>query len=335
MRMERDKVGTVIDLFCGAGGFSHGFIEAGFEVKYAIDNEKRVRETFEHNHPNTEFICSDITLLNPNDYKDVDIVIGSPPCPEFSNANMNPDPNKGMELVLEYLKWLEVIRPKYWIMENVPGLQKYLNWRITHIKIPTMKILNCADYGVPQKRRRLFAGSYVVPKTTHSKEGGTTLFGETIKKWVTVQEAIGDLIHINPNNTLKRSKQFFEKHKQELDQPANQVTTKDDCLLLNHQGYNSSQESMEYQLKNGKYGTAKNKQVNLKQPSNTVICNEKDQGPILDIRNKYRHLTVRECARLQSFPDDFVFFGSLSAQYKQVGNAVPPLMAYHLAKYLK
>lgn len=407
-----------LDLFCGAGGFSTGFIKAGFEVKYGIDNDLKVKETFEYNHPNTEFILSNIEELDPNDFKDIDIIIGSPPCQQFSNANNNPDPNLGMELVNEFIKWVKILKPKFWIMENVPGVMKFLKWRIKDFRMPRIKILNCANYGVPQTRKRCFAGRYKIPKRTHSKYPyNYDIFGEKIKKWVTVYEAIGDIMFLNPHQKIiiERSEKFAKKYKCKLNKVSNQVTTKDDCLLLsNHQNYNSSQKAMEKQ-RNSKNSIARNKFLSMDKPSNTVICNEKDQGPIIknhqleicnswslnnkgnhpnnqldepnqcltkspppiiqkytdainnkeynidkpskNIRqipfkwldgkplaqkannqakfNKYRRLTVRECARLQSFPDDFIFFGSLSAQYKMVGNAVPVLMAKRLAEAIK
>lgn len=200
----------ILDLFCGAGGFSTGFLQAGFDVKYAIDNNPRVQETFEYNHSQTKFILADIKELDPNDFKDVDIIIGSPPCQEFSYANNKGDPNKGMELVKIFLEWVKIIKPKFWIMENVPAVEKYLKWRITGFNIPIIKILNAADYGVPQRRKRMFAGKYVIPKQTHSKVGGIDLFGNKVHEWVTVQEAIGDLMDIPPNNDDKPNHECFD-----------------------------------------------------------------------------------------------------------------------------
>lgn len=467
----------VLDIFCGCGGFSLGFEQAGFNVKYAIDNWEKCKETFEYNHPNTEFILSDIKDLNPEDFKDIDIIIGSPPCQQFSIANKNPDPDKGMELIIEFLRFIKEINPKYWIMENVPNVSRYLKWRIIDFNIPRILILNSANYGVPQKRKRCFAGNYIVPKANHSRLGCINLFGEIIEKWRTVWDAIGDIMFIEPNqNTDPRDyelkESFFKRHGLlDLDKPSKQIITKDDFALIpnhnekttewmqnsvgkngtfdpillskekpsptlttqgtssrggrgranvfmikvpNYFGYESSQKSMEKQVKQGKYGTAKSKLININKPSKTLLCGNKDQGPIIDLQNhrcfdnmkninyesanreillnkpssvitskdrckkklpilsdqrnpesskahspfysskfparvltgfphtimknkekKYRRLTVRECARLQSFPDNFIFFGSLSSQYKMVGNAVPPLVACALAKTIK
>lgn len=420
---------NILDLFCGCGGFSIGFTQAGFNVKYAIDNNSKVKETFEYNHPDTEFILSDIELLDPEDYKNVDIIIGSPPCQDFSKANNNPDPDRGMKLIFEYLKWIKIIEPKFWIMENVPSVVKYLKWRIIDFKIPRIKILNSVNYGVPQKRKRCFAGNYIIPTPTHSKNSDINLVGNKLEKWRTVWDAIGDIMFLEPHPVIKEkinTDKMMEKHPaQKLDKPSitlnstrGQHRNEFYIELSNFYNYKSSQRSMEYQLKNSKYNVAKNKKLEFSKPSKTIICNEKDQGHIIELPNhkcfdnlinskyehanrevninspvpvihtkyrssdkieitsslmthlrgkinkdthspfytsnnparviasnphsilteqkkRYRRLTVRECARLQSFPDDFIFFGSLSAQYKMVGNAVPVLMALHLAKAIK
>lgn len=439
---------------------------AGFKVKYGIDHWEKCKKTFEYNHPNTKFILKNIRDLNPRKrkFKNFDIIIGSPPCQQFSNANINPDPDKGMELIYEFLRFVKEINPKYWIMENVSGVLKYLKWKITDFNIPRILILNSANYGVPQKRKRCFAGNYITPKATHSRLGGINLFGEIIERWKTVFDAIGDIMFIKPNQDLEPrnyelKENFFKKHSSlNLNEPSKQITTKDDFALLpNHFGYKSSQTSMKKQLEQSKYGTAKSKLININESSKTLLCGNKDQGPILNLPNhqcfdninpkmktfghqreikieetspvistmmrnkqkirvlnhecfdnmkdinyesanreifldkpssvitskdrckkklpllsdqrnpekskahspfyssespsrvltgsphtimknkekKYRRLTVRECARLQSFPDDFIFFGSLSTQYKMVGNAVPPLMSFALAKAIK
>ncbi len=360
----------ILDLFCGCGGFSSGFLEAGFNIKYGIDSNKLIKETFDYNHPNSEFILSDIFDLDPYDYEGkIEGLIGSPPCQQFSNANNNPDPNKGMELVNEYIRWVKILKPKFWLMENVPGIMKFLKWRIKDFKIPKIKVFNSANYGVPQVRKRCFAGNYRDPEMTHSRYPyNYDIFGKKIKKWRTVMDAIGDLMFLEPNQEIyiNRSNKFFKKHKQDINKPSNHITTKDDCILLNHNPI---------KLQNPEDFNCKYKQVkvteldkssrtidtsvgrNVKNPRfrleicNSFSLNNKGNKPnnqinepnqcittispiIVKNKKKYRRLTVRECARLQSFPDDFIFFGSLSSQYKMVGNAVPPLMAQKLAEGL-
>lgn len=375
---------NILDLFCGAGGFSTGFIQAGFNVKYAIDNNPKVQETFEYNHPQTKFILADIKELDPNDFKDVDIIIGSPPCQEFSYANNRGNPDKGMELVKIYLEWIKIIQPKFWIMENVPAVEKYLKWRITDFNIPIIKVLNCANFGVPQRRKRMFAGNYVTPKQSHSKIGGIDLFGNKIHEWVTVQEAIGDLMNIPPNNNIKTNHECYnfneEKNNPEfvgkwqglkkidLNKSSGTITDNhgNTNLIPNHQEkmiykerlstekfmkkhpaqdpnkpastLNSTrgQHRNEFYLKILNSFSTKNKgnhpHNELSEPNQ---CLTGIPPTLIENKQVYRRLTVRECARLQSFPDDFIFFGSLSSQYKLVGNAVPPLMAYHLALAIK
>jgi len=265
---------NVLDLFCGCGGFSSGFLQAGYKVKYGIDNWKNCKETYEYNHPYTEFILADIKDLNPEVFKDIDIVIGSPPCQQFSTAKANANPEIGMELVNIFREWIDIIKPKKWIMENVPGVLKYLSFT----DFPEINVLNCAYYGVPQIRKRCFAGDYCPPKHTHKKGN-----------FVTVWDSLKDIMCILPSITYTN---LLDPEEYSIHEP---------CKTI---------RSIPIKWIDGK----------------------------LDLINGfprttgYRKFTVKETARIQSFPDDFKFFGAESNKYKMIGNAVPPLMAYHLAK---
>ena len=281
----------VLDLFCGCGGFSSGFLGAGFNIKYAIDIWKVCKETFEYNHSNTEFILADIKDLDPNDFKDVDIVIGGPPCQHFSTAKSSPNPELGMELVNIFREWIDVIKPKKWVMENVPGVFKHLSF----MRFPEINILNCAYYGVPQMRKRCFAGDYCPPKHTHrdygklkfhpNKYDGTWLLPHLVTVW----DALKDIMTTSDKTTYTN---LLDPDEYSIHEP---------CKTI---------RSIPIKWIDGK----------------------------LDLVNGYprttgyRKFTVRESARIQSFPDDFKFFGSESNQYKMIGNAVPPLMALALAK---
>jgi len=265
----------VLDLFCGAGGFSLGFEQAGFTVKHAIDNNKLVQETFEYNHPNTEFNCADIKTLDPRDYKNCKVVIGGPPCVNFSVANNNPNPKKGMELVLEFFRFIEELKPKYWLMENVRGVMKHL--KLLNFPIPRMQLFNCADYGVPQKRIRCFSGKYPIPPKTHAKVPQPDVFGNMCHQWRTVWDAISDIILIEPNQDVKirdyqLRENFLSKHEPlELNKPSRLVTTKDDFAILNnHDCYNFNQEKNNPKHL-GKFQGLKI--LNLNEPSYTITDN--------------------------------------------------------------
>lgn len=301
---------NVLDLFCGAGGFSTGFLKAGYKIKYAVDSWKGCRETYEYNHPGTEFLPFDIKMLDPEAFKGIDVVIGSPPCQHFSTAKSSPNPELGMELVNVFREWIDVIKPKKWVMENVPGLFKHLSF----MRFPEINILNCAYYGVPQMRKRCFAGDYCPPEHTHEKEN-----------FVTVWDALKDIMYIPPNTTPDRvmnSRSFDNKANQpynEIDSPNQTITTSPPKIT-----YTNLLDPDEY---------------SIHEPCKTIrsIPIKWIDGK-LDLVNGYprttgyRKFTVREVARIQSFPDDFKFFGSESNQYKMIGNAVPPLMALALAK---
>lgn len=349
---------NVLDLFCGCGGAGLGIKQAGHKIKYAIDSWKGCRETHENNFPETEFILSDIQDLDPLDFKDVDFIWGSPPCVEFSSANRNGDPKKGMKLVNEFIRWVKIIRPKYFIMENVPQIRTYLDRK----DFLVVNIFNSANYGVPQIRKRCFAGFYSIPYHTHSRVPTKTLSGEILPKWITVGDVINDIpneavlsdsrspkkakanspfykpdrpgrvVATHPHSILlkdPRSKKFRKTHPAlTKDLPSRSVTGKNDNLVVeipNHICFDNLKE-FNYEMSN--------REIDKNKPSPTVMPKFRINQKIKS-KKMYRRLTVRECARLQSFPDNFIFYGSLSSQYKMVGNAVPPLMAYHLTKGLK
>jgi DNA (cytosine-5)-methyltransferase 1 len=276
---------TVLDLFCGGGGFSVGFKEAGFKIKYGIDLWKGCQETYQYNHPNAEFINDDIRNQDPYDYKDVEILIGSPPCKHFSRASNKRDCTKGMELVCEFRRWVEIIKPKVWIMENVSAIKSHLN----RLYYPVVKILNASHYGVPQNRLRCFSGKFNVPRRSHSSNINQISVDGIIYEPIAV---ISDVLNLNFGEMIdelrfKPSLPWRKKHKpltdENLNIPSRTVTTKDDNIYM----------------KIGEKG--------------------------------FRKLRIEEIKEIQSFPKHFKFFGSKTAIWKMIGNAVPPLLSYKLA----
>jgi len=408
----------VVDLFCGAGGMSEGFRQAGFDVMLGIDNDPQALETFRRNHPGSEAWEEDIEKVD--EIPDCDVVIGGPPCPDFSIANKKRDPKAGMELVYEFLRLKDTADPDWWIMENVPQITNHISRK----DFPVIKILNCVEYGVPQRRKRCFAGAYPTPRPTHvdSKEPQRTLDGRTLKPHVTVWEAIWDLL-LTPtegewNGLPEYVKERFRSEDYEIspsgqeniriigeDEPSptlvkNVGNNPHQWLIPDHEAFNNlgcsdldhakrgverdepaptvhphmrtSQHIRvpdhdpqlgatlkEYEEKGSRYGSQK--PIDLEAPS-PVLTTEIERnvkfphhylleypGSTVDSSGylyekghhktqteaRVRRLTVRECARLQSFPDDFLFCGSKTSKYRQVGNAVPPLMAYRIAEAIK
>lgn len=311
---------TVIDLFCGAGGFSEGFKQAGFEIILGIDKEPKMLAAFRANHPGTEVWERDVLEIDPSELPEADVIIGSPPCQDFSTSNPKRNPKRGMVPVNWMLNVIGKKAPRFWILENVRGLIKHLPMKIRS------KLLIATDYGVPQTRVRLFTGNYPLPRPTHSEHPQNTLDGRELKPWVTIRDALvfvdtaGDLAFLSEKQ-LER----INKHRQErgilpapddINQPSRTITASESKF------------------------TEKNiiiEDPNLNAPATTVQADPRlwPRGHHY-LRKKYwRRCTVRELAILQSFPDNYEFVGSISWQRRQVGEAVPPLLARRIAEGIR
>jgi DNA (cytosine-5)-methyltransferase 1 len=362
---------TSIDLFAGAGGLSEGFRMEGFHILTANDFDKDAAETYKFNHPEVNFLDGPIqnitgeALLSKAEIKkgDLDVLVGGPPCQAFSVYNHQRgfhDERSG--LFREYIRLVDALEPKVIVMENVTGMSslengkaineiynslKKLNYNIEH------KILKAEEYGVPQERRRIiFIGvqaGYVVqwPEQTHSKDANKGLI-----KFNTVWDAISDLpaleidngfeegVYINePLSNLqkclrKKSNYIFNHYAPHLT-PINMQR-----MQFIPQG-GSWRDIPQYLLPDGmkrakrsdhtkRYGRLMKDGL-----SSTILtrCDPHWGAYIHPTQN--RTLTVREAARLQTFPDRIKFFGSRVEQYRQVGNAVPPLLGKAIAKAVK
>jgi len=307
----------VLDLFCGAGGFSLGFKQAGFEILAGVDNFEPVLNTFSYNFPSAHAILYDIKKLSAKMIKDeigeVDVIIGGPPCEAFTMASIkikkNPldrlyeDPRG--QLVLHFIRIVGDLKPLFFVMENVSGILNYQIKeaikrefeRIGYKKI-YFNVLRAENYGNPSIRKRVFISNMKIePKP--------------IEKRKTVKDAIGDLpnpysFHNIPNH--EPIPLSYKKMKRILN-------LKPGKALVSFLGYDEKVKSNFIRL-------------NFNKIAPPVMGKTRFIHPI-----ENRILTVRENARLMSFPDDFIFFGGREIQFDQVGEAVPPILAKNIALF--
>lgn len=343
----------LIDLFCGAGGLSLGFMDhrfcGDFESVLAIDNNKFAIETYKENIGIDHCFVADIeSWLNENDVPKADVVIGGPPCQGFSLLNKNRDGDSRRALWAPYLDIVEKSSAKIFLMENVPELlrsdefkeiEKYA--QSLGFKLHNPSILITADYGVPQVRRRaIIIGireSSITnipkfpPQKTHSKDN-------SLDPWKTVSDAIGDLpkpvgtdIRINEKSPLNLhfGRNPTEKSKERykavppggnrFDLQKNRPDITPNCWLKKKSG-----------------GTDLFGRLWWDRPSVTIRTEffKPEKGRYLH-PEQHRPITHREAARIMSFPDNFNFVGSKIEIAKQIGNAVPPVFAGALARYVK
>lgn len=339
---------NVIDLFCGCGGLSYGFEKAGYNILLGIDNDKMALKTFDYNHNNSKSICGDITKIGYKEIKKIignkkiDVIIGGPPCQGMSLSGPRQFDDPRNKLYLSYIRLVNEIRPKAFVIENVPGLISLFGGQIKEniiTKFSQMgydikyKIVCSADYGVPQMRKRvIFVGVKGKNDFIYPKEN---------KNYVTCEMALSDLPPLVDT--------IGEEHMDYAKQPQNnyqKLMRSNSFEVLNHIAANHSEkvkhiislvpDGGNYKNLPEEYRLSRNFHVawtrfNSQKPAPTI-----DTGHRHHFHYKYNRVpTVRECARLQSFPDDFVFWGNKTQQFRQVGNAVPPLMSQAIAEQLK
>lgn len=338
---------NAIDLFCGCGGLSYGFEKAGVNILLGIDNDATALKVFENNHKNAKSICGDITSITYDDIKrnigdkTIDLIIGGPPCQGMSLSGPRKFDDPRNKLYLSYIRLVEEIHPKAFVIENVPGLVGLFNGQIKDNIIERLtvlgynvqyRILCSSDYGVPQSRRRvIFVGI----------KGKEFNFDKIIKKQiVTCEMALSDLpplieeIGIDPNNyECAPQNQYQELMRKHSDEVRNHIAAAHSekvkhIISLVPDGGNYKDLPEEY--RNSRNFHVAWTRFRSDKPAPTI-----DTGHRHHFHYKYNRVpTVRECARLQSFPDDFIFEGNKTQQFRQVGNAVPPLMAQAIAETL-
>ena len=365
---------TSIDLFSGCGGLSLGFKMAGFKSILASDIDENCASTFKRNFPDTPFLCKDITSISKEEIDEIigdtipDIIIGGPPCQGFSLANkkrnkIKDDPRN--KLFYHFVKFIEWYSPKAFVMENVKGLLSMQNGEVLNTIVKEFsnagagynvkyKILCASDYGVPQSRERViligFRKDLEITPEFPIPNGENT---------ITVDMAISDLPIINSGEgkdimdyEKKPQNTYHELMRLHSDKVYNHIAMKHTRRLIDRfsaiqpgqslldvwETHGAVKRGNPAEKSNIKF-SQNNQRVYGDRPAPTIAASFQSNfiHPHLN-----RNFTAREGARLQSFPDDFVFEGMRTkmswekglSQYQQIGNAVPVLLAFSIAQTL-
>lgn len=343
---------NVLDLFCGCGGLSKGFEEAGYNILIGVDFDQSALNTYNANHKTAKGIQLDLSEPESFDIIDkelngqtVDVIIGGPPCQGFSLTGPRNFDDKRNELYLAMIETVKRYQPRAFMIENVPGMANLYKGevrdeivrRFTKLGYTvTYKIVCAADYGVPQIRKRLvFIG---LKNSPESFEFPTQYLSE--EDYLTCEDALSDLPSLS--DCLGSEISEYESEPQNEFQ---RLMRKNATQLYNHTAINHKQfvkDVIALVPDGGNYkdlppGVGESRifhmawtRLNSRRPARTV-----DTGHRNLFHYKWNRCpTVRESARIQTFPDDFVFLGNRGQQNKQVGNAVPVLLAKAIAEQL-
>lgn len=342
----------IIDLFSGVGGISKGFEDAGFQTVMSVEYDKSIAKAFQRNHTNTEVINEDVRNLDIKStfskYKNITGVVGGPPCQGFSQ--------KGQRKTLEdqrnylfryYLDVIEAVSPSFFMIENVPNIinandgsiKKEIENKVESLGYKvSCEVVNAYHFGVPQKRKRaIFIGYKGQKRLKIPTDNG---------KRVSVKDAIYDLPAIKSGEGVAFcsyekaiSSAYQKKMRKGSNGIHNHIATKHSATALKRlklipKGGGRNDLPKEHLTKSVFSGTWT--RLVEDEPSNTITTRfDTPSSGLFTHPYLNRCITVREAARLQSFPDSFIFYGTKGSQMKQVGNAVPPLLANEMAKFIK
>lgn len=382
--LDDNQKSTLVDFFCGAGGMSLGFVQNDFKVLLANDIESVCTETYSFNHlemPKDRIITGDIKEIveNVNEYisESVDVIIGGPPCQGFSMANRQriiDDPRN--VLYKYYVKGVEKLKPKFFVMENVKGMlsvaeqvkEDFHNLESEDYDV-AYHLFNAKDFSVPQNRERLI---YVGVRADIGKKINKTAKDiieeienntQNIKNYV-LENAIGDLRELQALTIKNATELDTEEAGRKIE--ANRISTNTEYvdlinqhrvnkLVFNHKARFNNERDIEifgrmlpgdksdseriadimpYKSRNDIF---KDKYYKLKpnEICKTITAHMKFDCNMYIHPYQARGLTPREAARVQSYPDNYVFLGSYTKTYMQIGNSVPPLMSRIIAKIVK
>ena len=318
----------VVSLFSGCGGLDLGFRQAGFNIIWANEYDKSIWDTYEFNHPNTQLDKRDVRKIDPDDIPDCVGIIGGPPCQSWSEAGAQRGINDSRgQLFFDYIRILKQKKPLFFLAENVSGIlagkhnQAFSNilyhFQNAGYKV-TYKLLNASDYLVPQDRKRVIIIGY---RDEINRRFEYPNVKSLTNQKSTLRDAIYDLKDIEPTSI-------------------NSQINKSNLAILNHEYMEGSFSSI-YMSRNRVRSwdepsytiQAGARHAPIHPQANKMIWVSKDKW-IFDPKSpkSYRRLSVRECARIQTFPDDFIFqYKYIADGYKMIGNAVPVMLAKILA----
>ena len=322
---------NVVSFFAGCGGLDLGFEQAGFNIIWANDFELSVATTYKLNHPKTQFVLEDICKLSAKDVPDCDGFIGGPPCQAWSEGGLNLGlKDERGRVFLEYIRIILAKKPNFFVIENVEGIlsnthivafNSFIKTLYDSGYVVTYALLDAKDYKIPQDRKRVF-----VVGLRQELNKACLLPNPTTGQPVTLRQAIGDIIE----------QPHFYSEKDVVNQQYDK--------WLNHDVYNGAYDAR-FMARNRVRGwdevsftiqaQAKNEPLHPQAPKMQYISADR-RAFVKGAENLYRRLSVRECARIQTFPDSFRFvYSNILDGYKMVGNAVPPRLAYQIALWIK
>ena len=320
----------IVSLFAGCGGLDCGFERAGFDVVWANEYDKTIHATYRYNHPNTTLNTQDIRSLTGEDVPDCDGIIGGPPCQAWSEGGKQrgiEDPRG--QLFLEYIRIVTEKKPKFFLIENVKGILQEQHNESLNLFLSTLtnagynityELLNAAEYKIPQDRYRVFfigirkdlKNKFIFPNAVVSTP-------------ITLKHAIGDITEppcyfgdeeIFGGNQLRSNHDVY-------------IGSFDAKYMARNRVRNWDEPSFTMQAQ------ARNAPLHPQAPKMTFVSSDVRQFA-KGYEHLYRRLSVRECARIQTFPDNFLFiYNHVADGYKMVGNAVPPRLSWYLAVQMK
>ncbi len=347
--MQKHMQLNAIDLFSGAGGLSHGLIKAGINVVVALDSNKDACSTYKINHPNVKIMNDDISCIPDSTFigfkknKKINMVVGCPPCQGFSTLTFNKDDPRNM-LVREFLRVISLISPEIVMLENVPGILKkgnilfgeilsFLSENNYHIDY---KVVQVADYGISQSRRRLVLiaskkNKIQIPSQTHSQDGINGL------KWVPVKKTINDTMHID-TTTFRSMEDNLNSISWHITRELSSINKKRmKYIKAGENRFNIPEELRPKCHKNTSkgYGNVYTRMdPDLPSPTITSGCTTISCGRFIH-PYKDRTISIREAAMIQTFPINYKFVAkNMESICRLVGNAFPCDLAYILGTHI-